>query len=209
MHLSPSIGVWVAVFLTLCVLSFLYKDNPFYKFAEHLVVGVSVGYGMVLWYTQGILPKFITPFFKEGKYIYIVPAILGIMITMQLVRKYAWLARFPMAFLLGASSGIGLPRTMQAGVIKQLEATMVPMGFSRLQYIWNIVIFVGVLSVLIYFFFSKEHKGVFGGIANIGIWYLMIGFGATFGYTVMARLSLFIGRMLFIIQTALGVQVAG
>jgi len=209
MHLSPSIGVWVAVFLTLCVFSFLYKDNPFYKFAEHLVVGVSIGYGMVLWYTQGILPKFITPFFKEGKYIYIIPAILGTMIAMQLVRKYAWLARFPMAFLLGAGSGIGLPRTMQAGVIKQLEATMVPMGFSHLQYVWNIVIFVGVLSVLIYFFFSKEHKGVFGGIANIGIWYLMIGFGATFGYTVMARLSLFIGRMLFIIQTALGVQVAG
>ena len=29
---------------------------------------------------------------------------------------------------------------------------------------------------------------------------LMIGFGASFGYTVMARLSLLIGRALFLLQ---------
>ena len=37
-------GAWLAIFLTLCILSFLYKDNPFYKIAEHLFVGVSIGY---------------------------------------------------------------------------------------------------------------------------------------------------------------------
>ena len=40
-HVSGDIGVWVAAVLTLCIFSFLYKDNPFYKFAEHLFVGVS------------------------------------------------------------------------------------------------------------------------------------------------------------------------
>ncbi|MCK4657825.1 MAG: hypothetical protein KAT85_12355, partial [candidate division Zixibacteria bacterium] len=46
-----------------------------------------------------------------------------------------------------------------------------------------------------YFFFSKEHKGAFGGAAKIGIFILMIGFGASFGYTVMARISLFVQRI--------------
>jgi len=47
-HLSHDIGVWIAAGLTLCVFSFLYKDNPFYKFAEHLFVGVSAGYYIAL-----------------------------------------------------------------------------------------------------------------------------------------------------------------
>jgi len=62
-------------------------------------------------------------------------------------------------------------------------------GFSQL------LIFVGVISALIYFFFSKAHTGLFGGVARFGIWILMIGFGASFGFTVMARISLFIQRI--------------
>ena len=40
------LGAWIAVFLTLAIFSFLYKDNAFYKIAEHLFVGVSAGYWM-------------------------------------------------------------------------------------------------------------------------------------------------------------------
>ena len=60
------------------------------------------------------------------------------------------------------------------------------------------MILVGVLCGLAYFYFSKEHTGVFGGAATIGIWVLMVGFGASFGYTVMARISLFIQRVQFL-----------
>ena len=59
---------------------------------------------------------------------------------------------------------------------------------------------VGVITGIIYFFFSKEHKGIFGGFAKIGIWFLMIAFGASFGYTVMARISLLIGRVYFLLH---------
>src|SRR5439155_2415151 len=34
-------GVWVAAFFTLCIFSFLYRDDPFYKFAESVFIGVS------------------------------------------------------------------------------------------------------------------------------------------------------------------------
>ena len=58
------IGVWIAVFLTLCIFSFLYRDNPFYRFAEHLFVGVSVGYGIVLSIHQGLIPFAWDPFYE-------------------------------------------------------------------------------------------------------------------------------------------------
>ena len=62
----------------------------------------------------------------------------------------------------------------------------------------RVLIAVGALSALIYFFFSKAHTGAFGGVATFGIWLLMIGFGASFGFTVMARISLFVNRMQFL-----------
>ncbi|MGH9879343.1 MAG: hypothetical protein ACRD5H_17065, partial [Nitrososphaerales archaeon] len=54
------------------------------------------------------------------------------------------------------------------------------------------------VSALIYFYFSKAHTGVFGATAKLGIWTLMLGFGASFGFTVMARISLFINRIQFL-----------
>ena len=68
----------------------------------------------------------------------------------------------------------------------------------------NILVAAGTFAGLIYFFFSKEHKGAFGATAKVGIWVIMITFGATFGYTVMSRMSLLIGRMDFIFGDWLG-----
>ncbi len=63
----------------------------------------------------------------------------------------------------------------------------------------QLVILVGVFSVLIFFFFSLEHKRLVGGISRVGLFFIMVGFGASFGYTVMARISLLIGRFQFLI----------
>ena len=46
--MEMGISTAIAAFLTLCIFSFLYKDNPFYTMAEHIVVGVSAGYFTVL-----------------------------------------------------------------------------------------------------------------------------------------------------------------
>ena len=209
MHLSTNIWNWVALFFTLCVLSFLYKDNPFYKLAEHVVVGVSVGFGMVYWATMAFYSKFYMPLTQQHKYIYIIPAILGLMLVLRLFPRVSWLSRYPFAFLIGIGSGISLPLQMQAGILKQFQATMLPLDFTTTKGINDFIILIGVFSCLFYFFYSKEHKGTYGKIANLGIWFLMVGFGATFGYTVMARLSLFIGRMLFIFRDVLGISGIG
>ena len=73
---------------------------------------------------------------------------------------------------------------------------------SIFQGIGEIIIVIGSICGLAYFYFSAEHRGVFGGAAKLGIWILMIGFGATFGYTVMARISLLIGRLNYLIDWA-------
>jgi hypothetical protein len=191
--------IWngVAAFLVLCIYTFLYKDNPFYKFAEHLVVGVSAGYFAVILYYNGFVPKLITPL-KQGQWVYIIPAILGMMMWTRFSKKWSWLSRFSLAFYIGSGTGFAIPLYMQNYVLRQFSSSMLPMGFSSWALFCNILIIVGVLSALVYFFFSKEHKGFFGGTAKIGIWTLMIGFGAGFGLTVMGRISLLAERVVFL-----------
>jgi hypothetical protein len=58
---------------------------------------------------------------------------------------------------------------------------------------------VGTVTGLLYFFFSKEHTGNFGKVTRVGIYFLMISFGASFGFAVMGRISLLIGRFVDLI----------
>jgi hypothetical protein len=64
----------------------------------------------------------------------------------------------------------------------------------------QMIILVGVFTVLIFFFFSLEHKAAIGGISRVGLFFIMVSFGASFGYTVMARISLLIGRFQFLLD---------
>jgi hypothetical protein len=129
---------------------------------------------------------------------------------MRLSNKVGWVSRWPLAFIVGTTAGLNLVRYLRSDFIGQVQNTMIPLiafkdgSFSLLDSFSNIVIFVGVFCGLIYFFFSKEHKGAFGVASRIGVWILMITFGAGFGYTVMARISLLVGRMQFLLGDWLG-----
>jgi hypothetical protein len=196
-----------AALLTIFTLSFLYKDNPFYKIAEHLVVGVSAGYFTMLLIVSSLWPKLVNPL-KTGEWWYIIPGCLGLMMFFRFSKKRAWISRYPIAIYIGIGTGLSLILEMQAKVVEQLNATIGIAGslkaagasgaFLTLPVLWDLIILVGVVCGLAYFFFSKEHTGVFGGAATVGIWMLMVGFGASFGYTVMARISLFIQRVQFL-----------
>jgi hypothetical protein len=67
MPLWETIGIWLGAFLTLCIFSFLYKDNPFYKLAEHLFVGISAGYWATLEYHNVFRPNLWDPLTQEGR----------------------------------------------------------------------------------------------------------------------------------------------
>ena len=57
--LLSTLGILVSIFLTMSILSFLYDDNPIYKFAEHLFMGVGIGVGTVETYYGVFYPKLI------------------------------------------------------------------------------------------------------------------------------------------------------
>jgi hypothetical protein len=197
--MSGIVGLWVAGILTLAIFSFLYKDNPFFKFAEHLLVGVSAGYYLVQYFFSAAYKKLVVPVWFNHDYLLVVGGILGVMMFTRLNRKTEWISRYPVAFYVAAWAGYVIPSYIQVRILQQAESTMFnPVGVSLQEAVSYVVILIGVITTLIYFYFSAEHKGALKGISRVGIVFLMIGFGATFGYNVMGRISLLIGRFQFI-----------
>jgi hypothetical protein len=187
-------GVTVAAFFTISLYSFLYKDNSFYKLAEHIFAGISAGYYVGLVWHSVIKQQLWLPLMNEGQYLLIIPGILGILMFTRFISKISWLSRLSLAFVVGNTAGITLIRQLHGMILPQVRST-----FLDLATLTGIVMVVGVISTLIYFYFSKEHKGALGFVAQVGIWFIMISFGASFGYTVMARVSLLIGRAQFLL----------
>lgn len=182
----------LAALLTLFVFSFLYKDNPFYKFAERLVAGVAAGYWTMLLFHTNFRDKVILTM-QNGQWAYIIPILLGIGMWTRFSKKWSWISRYSIAFYIGISTGVSVTVYMNTWILKQIEATMIPLNSVN-----NILVVVFVLCALFYFFFSKAHTGTFGLISRIGIYTLMIGFGAGFGLTVMGRIALLAQRVIFL-----------
>lgn len=202
------LGAIVAAGLTLALYSFLYKDNPLFKLAEHVFVGVAAAYVFGQYWYPTIYGEIIAELFALGgesqtaegeNWWLLVPTGLGLLMLTRFSRRVGWLSRLSFAFFVGLGAGLTIPRYISSFILAQIEPALRPLSWS-----WEgvnlFLILVGVVSVLVYFFFSVEHTGAVGKVSRLGIWFLMISFGASFGYTIMARLSLLIGRMRFLLD---------
>ncbi|MCC6962082.1 MAG: hypothetical protein IT585_02410 [candidate division Zixibacteria bacterium] len=201
-------GILLAGFLTLAIFSFLYKDNPIYRLAEHIFAGLSAGYYVGLVWQSVIIQQLADPISQHwaamqtgaggsghvGQIIMLIIAgVLGVLMFARFFPNMSWISRYPLAFVMGITAGIYLTSELHGRLLAQVSST-----FIDLLNPLNIIIFVGVVTTLIYFYFSKEHVGALGVGARVGIWFIMVAFGAHFGYTVMARISLLIGRVQFL-----------
>ena len=195
------IGTWLLVLMTLCILSYLFGDNPFYKIAEHVFVGVSAGYVFALtWWDQiwpnlfgRLFPRYVDAGFDFSP-IYIIPLILGIFMLFRLIPSLSWLARIAIAYIVGMAAGLKFYVYINSNILMQIQNSGIDFTKSSWDIFNHILILFGVISALVYFFFSKEHKGAVGTLSKIGVYFLMIKFGASFGFAVMCRVSLLIGR---------------
>jgi hypothetical protein len=220
--LPRTLGLWIAAFFTLAIFSFLYRDNPLYKVAESVLVGVSAGYWIVVAFWDVLIPNLlgkISPSAVQSwaipglsgpeatpNYIYLVPLLLGVMLLWRLAPVGAWISRWPLAFVIGAFAGLQLIGYLHGDFLAQIRNSILPLvavnqnGVDVGQSIENTLIVTGVLCCIAYFFFSFEHKGIMGGAARVGTWFLMITFGASFGYTVMGRIALLAIRLEFLMD---------
>ncbi len=244
--LRDSLGIWFAALLTLGILSFLVRDNPFYKIAESILIGVSAAYWMLVAYWSTLVPDLFAklapdlvratmlPSLQVSEHpsrdfvLALIPLSLALMLLWRLAPRGGWIAVWPLAVVIGTFAGMRLTASIEADFMAQIAATMQPVVVLKSDPVLGdvglgdvasntpsvsldiggtlLAIFgvVGVVTVLVYFFFSLEQKGVVGKTARVGVWYLMITFGAAFGLTVMGRITLLAERFSFLFYDWLG-----
>ncbi len=198
-------GVTIAALLTLAIFSFLYKENVFYRTAEHIFVGVAAGHGVIV-----ALDSYLKPTFRaieDGQYVNLVPLAIGILIYTRFLPKVASAGRITISFLVAIGAGITLTRQIKPFFLDQIVATMQPVFIrgNLAASLNNLLLVLGVIGTLSYFFFTVEKKGILKYSSDFGRWTMMIAFGAAFGNTVLARISLFLGRAQFLMKDWLGI----
>ncbi len=222
-----NLGIWVAAALTLFALSFLYGDNPFYRLTEHVFVGVSAAYWMVTGFWSTIVPKLLANLAPEipvhlfrmdyatdvpwsRRLLYLVPLLLGLLLLARLHPRGRRLGALPLAFVLGVTAGLKLLGNLDAGFMAQIRNSIVPLavvtehGLQLGRTVDAALLIGGVLAALGYFYFGRKDTGAMGATARAGLWVLMVTFGASFGFTVMGRIALLVGRMEFLLRDWLG-----
>lgn len=194
-------GVWIAAFLTIFATSYVFRDNPLFKFAEHTFIGAAAGNSIAYGLTQ-LMRVGIEPITTEGMYSFILPILLGLTVYFQYHPKYSWVARYGVAFMTGQGIGIAIRAKIRSDFIVQLKATAVPINT-----IDSLIIVTLVLTGLLHFVFTvkRVEREPYRTLVKIGRYGILIALGASFGNTVMTRLGQYQGRMIFLLRDWLGI----
>ncbi|MFT7465129.1 MAG: hypothetical protein ACI9EF_003492 [Pseudohongiellaceae bacterium] len=142
------LGAWCIALFTLCVFSFLYKDNPFYKFAEHVFVGAGTAFFTLQYYESGVLgPVFdhideamdslnagqtmslggftgVDPALAIG--LRVVAALLACMLLFRLVKSDSWAPRWPLAIMVGVYSALKMTGETQSKLVLPVKGMLKP-----------------------------------------------------------------------------------
>jgi len=192
--------LFLTVWGTLCVYSYTFKDNPFWKWGTNTLVGGYIAYSAIS-NIDYMAKNVINPMMTKVNWVHVAAILVGFLWYFRFWKKYYYLYRYALAISVGSGIGITLAKSVSSNIITQVASTMLPLyGTGTLRGDFdNIVIVVSVLSVMTYFIFTIAHEGPvgkpIGWISKVGRWVLVITFGIDFGNVIAARMSLFIGTV--------------
>lgn len=215
--MSHSVVVWAAAICTLGIYTVLYRENRAYRFFEHLFVGLATGFGVMVVYRDVILNKWWSKMVEEGAWWWAFALPAGALYYFIYSRKYVWMSRLVIATMFGLFAGTAF-QGFANDQVPQIYAALRPLWLrvgeqptgemvTRAGFDFSAVIAaITLFAVVTYFFFSFRRERVPGmeRVARGGRWLMMIAFGAMFGSTVMARMSLLVARLQFLLEKWLG-----
>ncbi len=214
--LADFVGVFLGFVLTLLVFSYVLGDNPLFRFAAYIFIGVSAGYAAIITIYNVLLPQLIFPlvYGNSGeKYLSIamlIPSLFLFAKITPLKRAGNW----AMAILvgIGAAAAVGgaitgtiLPQML--GVINSFE-TFAPANTSNtwINLLNGGIVVLGTVSTLIYFHFGVRSEpgrlpqrwAFIEKIGKIGQIFIATTFGVLFAGVYLAALTALIERVSFL-----------
>ncbi|NIM96157.1 MAG: hypothetical protein GTO18_20865 [Anaerolineales bacterium] len=176
------IGTLLAMALTVMVLSYIFGDNPLFRLAMYIFIGVAAGYaGSIAWYSI-LKPNLLDPIlsagfqglisgelFADGQGVMIIGAwILIVMLLLKVSPSTARWGILPMILMVAVGAGVVVGGSISGTLIPQARLAMaslnpsvisVQTGETGLERVLNIfIILVGTICTLLYFRFAASQS---------------------------------------------------
>jgi len=205
-------GTLFAALMVLGIMSFLLKENSFYRLLEHIMIGVAGGIGLFRWWHDQIRTRWWQVVVENlrgehpidpGYFLIFLMPVFGILWYYTFSKKNVWLSRIIIGFFMGVAAGYTVRQELgkQIGQLHAMAAPLFGGDYFAWETISTIIMFLLVIVCMYYFFFTLKRKGrLQDGLAQSGRIAMMIGFGALFGNTVQGRLSWLIDRFIFLVD---------
>ncbi|MBC8160961.1 MAG: hypothetical protein H7Z42_07055 [Roseiflexaceae bacterium] len=198
----------IAALLTVTVFSRIFGDNPLFRVAQYVFVGVSLGLAFVVAYQEVLRPAVVAvvadPLGSAGL-LYLVPLALGLLLLPRITRRqgFSWLANIPLAIIFGVGAALAAGGALAGTLIPQVGLAARPVG-DLAQIIGAVVLAVATIAVLCSFYFTVQGDNRLGrlvrGSATIGHWVLMLAFGFFFAGAVQTYMAALTERLRFLVD---------
>lgn len=200
MAMTDTLFAFIQFVMVLSVWSYLYKENIFSRVATSIVISISTIH-FFLWNVQRAYDMTVIPL-SRGRYLILVPVILGALLYTRLSKKYAWIASYAYSVQLGLGTGATLTTLIAGSVIGLISSTVLePFKYATtIERVSGFILFIGVLLSMSYWIFTREAKGTFGYVIKVGRLFLMASIGMLYAEDVLWSQSLFVGAWEMVID---------
>lgn len=209
------ISAFVGFILTLMIFSYLIGDNPLFRIAVYLFIGVSSGYAATVVVYYVLLPKFnqFQALDVNQLILGVVPLILGASLLAKLSPRISWIGNFAMAMLVGVGAAAAVGGALLGTLIPQAQASIDAFDLQSstspaLKFLEAVVMLAGTVLTLAAFQFGAKRATdgtprrnvLLEWIARFGRLFIAITFGVLFAGVYMAALTAMIERLSSVIN---------
>lgn len=212
------ISALVGFLLTLMVFSYLIGDNPLFRIAVYLFIGVSSGYAATVVMNYVLMPRLSSLQVNDINQLIlaIIPLLFGATLLAKVSPRISWIGNFAMAVLVGVGAAVAIGGALLGTLMPQLGAAIATFDVRSAggglqvasKLFQGVVMLGGTVFTLASFHFSAgraadgvpKRNPVIEGIAWVGHLFIAITMGVLFAGVYMSALTAMIERWSFVIN---------
>lgn len=206
------LGLVLGAVLTLFILSYVVGDNPLYRLALHLFIGILVGYsfGIVL---RDVVMEMALSGLLSKRLSVVAPIVLGVLLLFKGYPRQAYVGNVSMGYLIGVGAAVAMGGALLGTLAPQIAATGRALGSTSLEnlrfgIIDGLMIVVGTISTLVSFTFVRPTgwrrwdlwERVMSRVTQVGRVFLILALAVGFAGALTTSLSILIGRAQYLID---------
>ncbi len=195
-------NVLIGFILTLLIFSYLWRDNPAYRLAVHLLVGVSAGYAVVVVFRDFLWPVYTSMRADNSNALWLVPVFFATLLLFKLAPRLAPLGSSAMALLVGVGGAVAL--------VGAISGTLLPQVLTNSGGVAGLLSALLTIVILLYFRFTRTAQPTGDAWSHLPRWQqvvnalgqavLMITLGAIFAGVLSTSLVLLSDRIIYFIN---------